>query len=78
MPICTAFSDGAAFDAVLGHRDDLAVRLQRLDDVQLLLGQAARRSSSRRCRSCLSSIRSRLAPAITWPGSKPAALRQIR
>ena len=39
--------------AVAGHRDDLAVRLERLDEPQLLLGHDAREDAGRRStRSC--------------------------
>ena len=41
MPIFAAFSEGASIDAVTGHRHDLAIGLQRIDDPQFLLGHRA-------------------------------------
>ena len=37
---------GRVVDAVAGHRDDLAIALQRLDDAQLVLGGHARVDAS--------------------------------
>ena len=41
MPIFAAFSEGASIDAVTGHRHDLAIGLQRIDDPQFLFGHRA-------------------------------------
>ena len=41
MPIFAAFSEGASIDAVTGHRHDLAIGLQRIDDPQFLPGHYA-------------------------------------
>ena len=37
MPMCAALSDRRVVDAVAGHGHDFAVRLERVDDAQLLL-----------------------------------------
>ena len=42
MPTFGARQGGRVVDAVPGHRDDLAVRLQRPDDPDLVLGARAR------------------------------------
>ena len=61
-------------DAVASHRHDFAVRLERLDDAQFLLGHDAgenRRLADPLRAAPLSSMRSSSLPAIIWPGSKP-------
>ena len=40
-PICGGLERGRVIDAVAGHRDDLAIGLQGLDDAQLLIGHDA-------------------------------------
>ena len=62
-------------DAVAGHRDDLAIGLQRLDDAKLLFGQRAGEDGggAGALRSSASVIGSRSAPVtIRWRRSRPA------
>ena len=59
MPMSAAFSAGRVVDAVAGHRDDVAVGLQRVDDAQLV----RRAPRARRPRSCAPPRRSRRRPA---------------
>ena len=65
-------------DAVAGHRDDLAVRLERVDDAQLLLGHDPRehRRGCARARPAPSSLSvSSSSPVTTSSASSPACAR---
>ena len=41
MPMCAALIDGSVVDAVAGHRDDVVLLLQGLDQEHLVLGRDA-------------------------------------